>query len=86
MNLVKPIQHVYYKFDGKRQVEANFSYLNVDPNIKSVFDQLHSSHLVLLVDQDYGNKLKISPIPWISNSKTDGDKNKTKQNEDNKWN
>ena len=75
-------ESIYYKFNGKRQVEADFSYPDVDPNIKSVFDPFHSSHLVLLIDQDYGNKPSVSPIPWISNSKADGDKMKQNENDE----
>lgn len=56
---------VYYKFIHGRQIETDLDYPDVDPNIRSVFDPAHSSHLVLLIDSDYADKPGVPTIPWL---------------------
>lgn len=73
-------ESIFYKFNDKTQVEADYSYPNVDPNIKSVFDS-QPSHLIFLVDEAFGKVPDgVGTLPWVI--KDEGEKKESENKDD----
>lgn len=76
-------ENFYYKEIQGREALAQFSNPDVNPNIKSVFDPKHPSHLVLFVDKNFKYRPENdSPLSWLPLEKTDSF-NELYQEEDN---
>lgn len=62
-------ENFYYKEYEGRYIEAKFSNPDINNNNKSVFDPLHPSHIVLLIDQSFKDRPKnVTPLTWLPDS------------------